>query len=89
MPEIRITVSDKEMAVIKEYARQCGERIEDLARKVLVRDATLADSDDALGSEYRVEMKMTLNATRSSQVDEFESNYNRNRRILGLRDLRL
>ena len=46
---LMIPLAESEEAAIREYARLCGESTADLVRKVVIRDATLADgfgSDD-------------------------------------------
>jgi hypothetical protein len=89
MPSIRVEVSEKEMRAIEEFAKQCGETVPDLLKKVAIRDATLADGFGADDSSYEYRM-ITSHATTGSQEHQLvEDNYNRVRRILGWHEISL
>lgn len=72
-----------------QYAKQCDESISDLIRKVLIREATLADLEVSTDSQYQIRMKVPSEFKPLDELDQVESNYNKNRRILGMKELRL
>jgi hypothetical protein len=72
-----------------QYAKQCDESISDLIRKVLIREATLADLEVGTDSQYQIRMKVASEFKPLDELDQVESNFNKNRRILGMKELRL
>jgi len=88
LSKITIDLSDSEYKAISAYAKQCGEKIPDLARKILIRDATLADAQGPTSPEYDVQMRVPSDLG-ISELEQIEMNYNSNRRILGMKELRL
>ena len=89
MPSITIELNYKELVAIREYANQCGETISDLARKSLIREATLADGYGADDPQYEYQMEVPTRSLRSKEHVIIEENYNRIRRILGWREIKI
>jgi hypothetical protein len=89
MPTITVKLNKKEMDAIKEYASQCGESIPDLVRKSLIRDATLADGYGAGDHGYDFSMKVPQKMSARSESKATEKNYNKIRRIMGWKEIRL
>ena len=89
MPTITVKLSKKELDAIKEYASQCGESVPDLVRKSLIRDATLADGYGAGDTGYDFGMKMPQKMSARSDSKATEQNYNKVRRIMGWKEIRL
>jgi hypothetical protein len=89
MPSIKIELSEKEMDAVQEYARQCGESIQSLVRKLVIRDATLADGYGADDSSY--DFRIVLPSENSSSADRarIQDTYNRVRRIMGWKEIQL
>ena len=89
MPKITIKLNKKELDAIKEYASQCGESVQDLVRKSLIRDATLADGYGGGGPGYEFGMKMPQKASARGDSKATERNYNKIRRIMGWKEIQL
>jgi hypothetical protein len=89
LPSINIELNEKEMDAVQEYARQCGESIQSLVRKLVIRDATLADGYGADDSSY--DFRIILPSENSSSADRarIQDTYNRVRRILGWKEIQL
>jgi hypothetical protein len=89
LPSIKIELNEKEMDAVQEYARQCGESIQSLVRKLVIRDATLADGYGADDSSY--DFRIMLPSENSSSADRarIQDTYNRVRRILGWKEIQL
>lgn len=87
MPSIKVELNDKEMDAVAEFARQCGESIPDLMRKLVIRDATLADGYGADDSSYEFRMILPTEGRASSDREVIERSYNRVRRILGWKEI--
>lgn len=88
MPSIEIELSDREMDALAEFARQCGESIPNLVRKLIIRDATLADGYGADDSSY--DFRLTQPGySASADRERVQESYNRIRRILGWKQIRL
>lgn len=89
LPSIKIELSEKEMDAVQEYARQCGESIQSLVRKLVIRDATLADGYGADDSSY--DFRIMLPSENSSTADRarIQDTYNRVRRIMGWKEIQL
>jgi hypothetical protein len=89
LPSVRVELSEKEMDAAEEFARQCGESVPDLMRKLIIRDATLADGYGTDDSSYDFKLVLPLEGRRSSDREAMELTYNRVRRILGWREIQL
>jgi hypothetical protein len=77
------------MDAAEEFARQCGESVPDLMRKLIIRDATLADGYGADDSSYDFKMALPLEGRGPSDRDAMERTYNKVRRILGWSEVQL
>jgi hypothetical protein len=89
MPSITIDLSDKELIALREYANQCGETLSELVRKALIREATLADGYGADDPQYEYQMEVPTTSLRSEEHVIIQENYNRIRKILGWREIRI
>lgn len=89
LPSINIELTEKEMDAIAEYARQCGESIPNLVRKLVIRDATLADGYGADDSSYDFRVLIPLENSASGDRRWLQDSYNRVRRILGWKEIQL
>ena len=89
MPSITIELTHKELNAVREYANQCGETISELARKALIREATLADGYGSDDPQYEYQMMIPDEASKSKENTIIQENYNRIRRILGWREITL
>ncbi|MCI0556899.1 MAG: hypothetical protein MN733_00255 [Nitrososphaera sp.] len=89
MPSIKIEFSEKELDAVAEYARQCGESIPNLVRKLIIREATLADGYGAEDSSYDFKVAMPPENTASADRQRLQESYNRVRRILGWSEIQL
>ncbi len=89
MPTISSKVSQKEVEAITEYANICGETVSNLIRKILLRNATLADSFDSDDGGYGIQMAIPEGISSEEEDKLIEANYNRIRRILGLKSIQL
>jgi hypothetical protein len=87
LPSIKVDLNDKEMDAVAEFARQCGETIPDLMRKLVIRDATLADGYGADDSSYEFKMILPIEGRAYSDREIIERSYNRVRRILGWKEI--
>jgi len=88
MPSITIELNHKELDAIHEYASQCGETISELARKALIREATLADGYGADDPQYEYQMEVPSKSL-SREHTIIQENYNRIRRILGWTEIKI
>ena len=77
------------MDAAAEFARQCGESVPELMRKLIIRDATLADGYGADDCSYNFGLKLDLEGSTSTDRKNIEQSYNRVRRILGWKEIRL
>jgi negative regulator of replication initiation len=89
MPTITAELSQKELDAIREYANLCGESISDLVRKALIREVTLADGYGADDPQYDYQMAVPGSSMRSKEHKIIQDNYNKIRKILGWREIRL
>jgi hypothetical protein len=89
MPSIKVDLTKKELDAAEEFARQCGESVPDLMRKLIIRDATLADGFGTDDSSYDFRLILPMEGSRSSDREAMERTYNRVRRILGWREIQL
>jgi hypothetical protein len=89
MPTITTELSQKELDAIREYANLCGESISDLVRKALIREATLADGYGSDDPQYEYQMAVPGRPVRSKEHKIIQDNYNKIRRILGWREIKL
>lgn len=84
-----VPLTKKEEAAITEYAKLCGETVPDLVRKVMIREATLADgvgSDDPF-YDYAIRLPDHLSQTEERKL--LEERYNKIRALLGWRPIKL
>ncbi len=85
MPTISARVSKKELDAITEYANACGETISNLARKVLLTDATFMNFyHDSHGYNYSISIPENSSGEEESQL--VLGVHNKIRRILGLQE---
>ena len=89
MPSVRVELTKKEMDAAEEFAKQCGESVSELMRKLIIRDATLADGYGADDSSYDFKLILPPEGWRSSDREAMERTYNRVRRILGWSEIQL
>ena len=89
MPVITSELSQKELEAIREYANLCGESISDLVRKTLIREATLADGYGSDDPQYEYQMVVPSKIMRSNEHKIIQDNYNKIRRILGWKEIKL
>lgn len=89
MPSIKIELNEKEMDAVEEYARQCGESIQSLIRKLVIRDATLADGYGADDSSYDFRIILPSENSCSADRARIQDTYNRVRRIMGWKEIQL
>lgn len=90
---ITLKLTQDEAAVIRAYARLCGESMPDLIRKSLIREATLADGYGADDPQYEygidlpddnsLSLSISTKTTYSNQRQTLEDAYNHIRSILG------
>ncbi len=67
----------------------CNETIPELFRKVLIREATLADGYGADDLQYEYAVKLSTKASSSQDRQELEKAYNKIRSILGWKEIKL
>lgn len=85
MPTISARVSKKELDAITEYANACGETISNLARKVLLTDATFMNFyHDSQNYNYLVSIPESSSGEEESKL--VLGVHNKIRRILGLQE---
>ena len=89
MPIITSELTQPELEAIREYANQCGETISDLVRKAMIREATLADGYGADDPRYEYRMAIGGKALRSEEHRIIQQNYNKIRKILGWKEIKL
>lgn len=86
---LMIPLTESEEAAIREYARLCGESIADLVRKVVIRDATLADGFGSDDPFYDYDVMLPDQLSPNARRKLVEERYNKNRALLGWRSIRL
>lgn len=85
MPTISARVSKKELDAIAEYANACGETISNLARKVLLADATFMNFyRDSFDYNYGISIPENTSGEEESKL--VLGIHNKIRRILGLQE---
>jgi glutathionyl-hydroquinone reductase len=89
LPTITAELTQKELEAITEYANLCGETISDLVRKALIREVTLADGYGADDPQYEYQMTVPAKVMRSTEHKIVQENYNKIRRILGWKEIKL
>jgi hypothetical protein len=89
MPTITSELTQPELEAIREYANQCGETISDLVRKALIREATLADGYGTDDPRYEYRMAISGKPLRSKEHKIIQENYNKIRKILGWKEIKL
>ena len=89
MPTITVELNQKELEALREYANLCGETISDLVRKTLIREITLADGYGADDPRYEYQMAVPARALRTTEHKIIQENYNKIRRILGWKEIKL
>lgn len=89
MSTITLQLSQRELTAIQEYANQCGETISEIVRKALIREITLSDGYGADNPEYEYRMAVPDNMVRRDERKIIQENYNKIRRILGWREIKL
>jgi len=89
MPTITVELSQKELDAIREYANLCGEGISDLVRKALIREATLADGYGTDDPQYEYQMAVPGRPLISNEHKIIQDNYNKIRKILGWKEIKL
>jgi len=89
MPTITTELTQKELEALREYANLCGESISDLVRKALIREITLADGYGIDDPQYEYQMAVPDRSVRSKEHKIIQDNYNKIRRILGWKEIKL
>jgi hypothetical protein len=89
LPTISAELTQKELEAIREYANLCGETISDLVRKALIREITLADGYGADDPQYEYGMAVPAMGVRSTDHKIIQANYNKIRKILGWKEIKL
>ena len=89
MPSVSVKLSQQELDAVAEFARQCGESVPELLRKLAIRDATLADGYGADDPSYDFRVILPAGGHAFSDREVLELGYNRVRRILGWKEIRL
>ena len=89
LPSIRVDLSSRELAAIIEFARQCGESVPDLVRKIAIREATLSDGYGADDPSYNLKIAMPAEGHASTDHQFVQSNHNLVRRIMGWKEIKL
>lgn len=89
MPTITSELTLAELEAISEYANQCGETISELVKKALIREVTLADGYGADDSQYEYRMIVSPKISASKEHMQIQANYNKIRRILGWKEIKL
>jgi hypothetical protein len=89
LPIITAELTQKELDAIREYANLCGETVSDLIRKALIREATLADGYGVDDPQYDYQMVVPGKPVRSKEHKIIQENYNKIRRILGWKEIKL
>ena len=85
-----LRLSSRELKAISEYAELCNESIEDLIRKAIIRDATLADGFGFSDPQYDYSVHIPEMLVTKKQKQQFlEEKYNTIRSTLGWRSIRL
>ncbi len=84
-----IPLTEGEEAAISEYARLCGESIADLVRKVVIKDATLADGFGSDDPFYDYDVMLPDQLSPNARRKLLEERYNKNRALLGWRSIGL
>ena len=89
MPTISAKISQKELDAIVEYANQCGETVSNLVRKAMIKDATMLNGfgSDEVGYDYAMSFPEGLTGQEEDKL--VEGNYNKIRRIMGWKEIRL
>ena len=90
MPTISAKVNQKEFEAITEFANQCGETMSNIIRKVMIAEATFLSGgfgDDP--KEYEHGMSVPDNIPDKECDRIIETNYNKIRRILGWKEIKL
>lgn len=77
------------MEAVAEFARQCGESVSELMRKIAIRDATLADGYGVDDPSYDFGVMLPIEGRDTSDREALELGYNRVRRILGWKEIHL
>ena len=86
---MKVELNPQEMEAVAEFARQCGESVSDLLRKLAIREATLSDGYGADDPSYNFGVMIPVEGQYSSDQRFVEVGYNRIRRILGWREIKL
>jgi hypothetical protein len=89
LPTISSEITQKELEAIREYANLCGETISDLVRKALIREITLADGYGADDAQYEYAMAVPAKGLKSTDHRIIQANYNKIRKILGWKEIKL
>ncbi|MGQ0606386.1 MAG: hypothetical protein ACT4OD_05490 [Candidatus Nitrosotenuis sp.] len=90
MTEILIKVTKKELKAIQEFANMCGETIPNIIRKIMIQEITFMKSRAAIvPKSYAFNMLIPDGVSEAEEYVLIEKNYNKIRKILGLRHLNL
>jgi hypothetical protein len=77
------------MDALEEYARHCGESVQSLVRKLVMRDATLADGYGADDPSYDFKIMLPSENSASADREQIQNTYNKIRRIMGWKEIQL
>lgn len=86
---IEVELDKKEFMAVAEFARMCGEPVPQLIRKLIIREATLADGYGTQDSDYEFRMHLPVESSLAIDNNTLEEGYNRIRRIMGWSEIRL
>lgn len=89
MPNITSELSQKELEAVREYSNFCGLTISELVRKALIREITIADGFGTDDPQYEYGMVLPATSLRSEDHKTIQDNYNKIRRILGWKEIKL
>jgi uncharacterized protein DUF6290 len=89
MPTITSELTQKELEALREYANLCGETISELVRKAMIREITLADGYGIDDPQYEYQMTIPTRSTGRKEHQITQENYNKIRRILGWKEIKL
>jgi hypothetical protein len=89
VPSVKVELTDREMDAATEFARQCGESVPDLMRKLMIRDATLADGFGADDPSYNFSVILPIDGNGKNDREQIENGYNQIRKMLGWREIHL
>lgn len=89
MKTIRISVSQKEIDAIREYAIMCDESVSSIIKKIVIQEIAFMKSEPCGTSTYDYNMLVPMDVSINKEEQIIEANYNKIRQILGLEKIKL